>query len=406
MAFVFWSSLAALAQTEAAMAQDQSAQAESARYRQSGGTTDIVLTKTVEVYSYEDLTFSIDSYTIRPGDNIANILKAQGLWPQKPDAKRESQLLRLVSDLNPVIANINQISAGQTIYLPSSRGLEEARAQAQAQAEAQAALNQYLDPNMETKNVATYELNQPAQSPARVVVRRQVAPEEELAEGEYRIYPDGQAPEEPAPSPVSSEAPVNPIIPFVGQGQPPVNLASNVSPAPETVTEAAVPEPPAPSRTQSQPRAQAQASTNQGPLATSADGTVYRTVTVRRGDTLEKLLRREGLDRNLIYRHLIKLTVELNPGLKNPNLIVAGAELRIPASGSYLAGYGYEGAVAAQETAPRVSQTAQASTKSGQRAQAAASPPSSGAKDPAASSERYLIPTKRLPAASLPTMDS
>ncbi|MDR2300941.1 MAG: LysM peptidoglycan-binding domain-containing protein [Deltaproteobacteria bacterium] len=410
MALVFWSSLSAFAQTEADGARDQSAQAESARYRQSGGTTDIVLTKTVEVYSYEDLTFSIDSYTIRPGDNIANILKAQGLWPQKADAKRESQLLRLVSELNPVIANINQISAGQTIYLPSSRGLEEARAQAQAQAEAQAALSQYLDPNMETKNVATYELNQPAQSPARVVVRRQVAPEEELAEGEYRIYPDGKAPEEP-PAPAQVEPVVNPVIPFVGQGQPPVNVASNEKAPAETVSDASAPEPLAqspapPARAQSQ----AQASGNEGPLATSSDGTVYRTVTVRRGDTLEKLLRREGLDRNLIYRHLIKLTVELNPGLKNPNLIVAGAELRIPASGSYLAGYGYEGAVAAHEAAPRAAQTAQ-TTQTAQAAQKAqgnaALPPSSGAKDPAAgSTERYLIPTKRLPAASLPTMDS
>jgi hypothetical protein len=365
-----------------ALAQDKSQQPQS---QQAKGATDIILTKTVEVYSYEDLTFSIDSYTIKPGDNIANILKSQGLWPQKPDQKRESQLLRLVSELNPVIANLDQISAGQTIYLPSASGLEEARALAQAALERQS-----LDPdNMETRNVAAYELNQPAQSPARVVVKRRLPTEAELAEGEYRLWPDGQPPAEPDSGldPDESAAGQLPgVIPFVGQGQVPVNVSRN-----EPASEPAAPSRPAPAPTP--PRASAQSSQNDGPLATASDGTVYRTVKVRKGDTLEKLLRREGLDRNLIYRHLIKLTVSLNPGLKNPNMISVGAELKIPASGAYLAGYGYEGAVAVA-AAPAAKDQGQAS-------------PGKGGQDLApAAGEKYLVPTNRLPSAPLPSLES
>jgi hypothetical protein len=130
-------------------------------------------------------------------------------------------------------------------------------------------------------------------------------------------------------------------------------------------------------------------------VAVAQDGTVYRTVTVRRGDTLEKLLRREGLDRDLIYRHLIKLTVSLNPGLKNPNLIVAGAELRIPTTGDYLASLG-GGSKAAAVAAPKAGLA---------EAPAAGSPPA--AKSPAPPiSEKYSTPTKRLPAAAMPLADS
>ena len=68
----------------------------------------------------------------------------------------------------------------------------------------------------------------------------------------------------------------------------------------------------------------------------SGSGVVYRTIKVRRGDTLERLLRREGMHRDLIYGHLLKVTLELNPEIKNPDLIIAGAEIRIPAAGDYL----------------------------------------------------------------------
>ena len=77
-----------------------------------------------------------------------------------------------------------------------------------------------------------------------------------------------------------------------------------------------------------------------GRLETAPDGTVYRLVKIRPGDNLEKLLRREGMDAALIYSHLLKLVLILNPEVKNPDLIYAGAELKIPAAGPYLTKYG------------------------------------------------------------------
>ena len=76
---------------------------------------------------------------------------------------------------------------------------------------------------------------------------------------------------------------------------------------------------------------------NAGPLATEPNSqVVYRTVKIRPGDTLEKLLRREGMDVEMIYSHLLKTTRRLNPNMNNTDLIYAGAELKIPAAGAYL----------------------------------------------------------------------
>jgi hypothetical protein len=69
---------------------------------------------------------------------------------------------------------------------------------------------------------------------------------------------------------------------------------------------------------------------------------VYRTVKIRPGDTLERLLRREGLPRRAIYSRLLKITLALNPEIKNPDLILAGAELRLPAAGDYLTAVGLD----------------------------------------------------------------
>lgn len=77
---------------------------------------------------------------------------------------------------------------------------------------------------------------------------------------------------------------------------------------------------------------------NYGPLDMVPEtGVVYRTVKIRKGDTLERLLRREGMDSDLIYAHLLKVTLELNPEIRDRDMIFAGAELRIPAAGEYLA---------------------------------------------------------------------
>jgi hypothetical protein len=332
----------------------------------AGATTDITLTKTVEVYSYEDLTFTIDTYALRPGDNLAAVLKGRGLWPQKPDQQREAQILRLVGELNPVIPNLDRLSAGQVVYLPSARGLDQAGGRSAP-----------LDTERETRDVLTYELGQPQQSPARVVVRRQVPAEAALAEGEYRLLPDGLAALPPPPE----------------EGTDPA-----ASPA-----AAAVPRAPAASGG-APPRFPG----NEGPLSTAPDGTVYRTVKVRPGDTLERLMRREGLDHNLIYRHLLKLTVELNPGLRDPDVIVAGAELRIPADGNYLAGYGYETMTA--RTGGR--QVASASSAPGGTAADSPPAPPSPSSGPAggtpapAAGERYAVPTGRLPSPALPAVDT
>jgi hypothetical protein len=76
---------------------------------------------------------------------------------------------------------------------------------------------------------------------------------------------------------------------------------------------------------------------------------------------------------------------------------VAGAELKIPASGAYLAGYGYEQTVAtATQTASQPStKTANQQTES----------PASQVLPPAAG-DKYLIPTKRLSSPPLPTIDN
>jgi hypothetical protein len=322
--------------------------------------TDITLTKTVEVYSYEDLTFTIDTYSVRPGDNLANILKGRGLLPKEPDPAREAQIMRLVGELNPVIANLDQIATGQTLYLPSAAGVEQPPAPAAP------------DPGQDFAQVVTYELGQPDQSPARVVVRRQEVPEERLQPGEYALARD------PRPA-------VRP--PFQGADAAPAPSGDGADDG-RTAPAAA-------SRPAAQAASPPAAPGNDGPTGVAEDGTIYRTVTIRRGDTLERLLRREGLDRDLIYRHLIRLTVALNPGLRNPNLIVAGAELRIPIGGA-----GVPATAAARRTAPArgdqaapASRTAQAAARSGR-----------GTAPPAG--ERYSTPTRRLPAAAMPTADS
>ncbi len=80
---------------------------------------------------------------------------------------------------------------------------------------------------------------------------------------------------------------------------------------------------------------------NPGVLAQDqASGVVYRQVEVRRGDTLEKLLLREGMDRDFVYSHLLKVVVKLNPDLADTNKILTGTQLRIPAAGDYLTALG------------------------------------------------------------------
>ncbi len=59
-------------------------------------------------------------------------------------------------------------------------------------------------------------------------------------------------------------------------------------------------------------------------------GVPYRRVLVRRGDNLVRLLRRQGLSDEMIHKRFLRLTLDINPELRDPNLIEAGSELKIP----------------------------------------------------------------------------
>jgi LysM repeat protein len=329
----------------------------------------------VEVYTFEDLTFTIDNYIVEQGDNLDSVLKKRGLWPKTVGTGREGQLMRLVKELNPAIANLDQISTGQLLFLPSSKGVDEQRR----------AESQPLSTEVMTQDVVSYELQQPYQSPAKVVVRRQLPPGEEppLPDGSYALRTDGRPSADSEREPSQTDAPYQESI-----------ARSQTSYAEPTAV-------------------QAPQSSNEGPLEMADDGTVYRTVTVRKGDTLERLLRREGMDPNLIYRHLIKLTARLNPNLKNTNVIIAGQELRLPAYGGYLAEFGAAG----YEEYPlraQASSSNQTRTDAGGIAEsspAKKSPKGSRAKSrqpaaPANPDRKFAISTKRLPPAPLPTADS
>ncbi|MDR1080769.1 MAG: hypothetical protein LBQ79_07360 [Deltaproteobacteria bacterium] len=397
--------LASALSAQAARAQEP-APASGAAVRQSDAT--ITITKNVEVYSYEDLTFTVDSYEVTRGDNLEGVLKSQGLWPVNWTREREAQLMRLVSDLNPAIANLDLISPGQTLYLPR----------------AQAPPLPPLPPDPTV--VVSYALgNDSGQSPATVVVRRAEpgaggeaeptakAPEEPLPEGTFRLVVGEAA--EAAPS--GAEA--GPIPPQASTQAPsgaPGRTGAMTPAVPAVAAPVQEPAPEPAGRAGSRRRSRAsQAPSNPGELSTAADGTVYRTVKVRSGDTLERLLRREGLDPDLIYRHLIRLTVDINPGLKNPHMIMTGAELRIPAIGPYLAAYGGgpelvqvadASDAVASDAAPAANSRRR--TRERRRSRRDQAPPVQ-AEAPAAAQAaggRFRINTARLPAAPLPTADS
>jgi LysM repeat protein len=325
----------------------------------------ITLTKTVEVYTFEDLTFSIDAHTVAPGENLAGILKKRGLWPTTPDANREAQLIRLVKRLNPVIANPDLIAPGQEIYLPTPRPVEE---EPVPEPEPPAP-----EPEVEVDppGVVSYSINDQAATPA---------PPPKL---------ESPPASDQGPEPIPLES--HPL-----EGEP---LAAGEYPTRST----------RPTRAPARSTPQAAGT---GELEMAPDGTVFRTVTVKKGDTLEKLLRREGVDPNLIYRHLIKITLSLNPELKNPNVIGVGAELRVPAVGAYLAELPVSARVAnrrqrAGEREANLDQASlsQAAAGAGSyRANIADKPKRKAPARPAG--PKFTLSTKRLPPAPMPTASS
>ncbi|MDR2726080.1 MAG: LysM domain-containing protein [Candidatus Adiutrix sp.] len=256
----------------------------------------ITLTKVVPVYEFENLKVAVDQYRVASGDTLSKVLKARGLGGRETD---QAQLLRLVRELNPELRDLNRLTVGQTLKLPAVN----------AGSAASAAAGPIQSPGSET--VKIYERPQSSQEAARVVVLRH--PVEALTPAE---------PGEAAPAATGTSSP------------------SPAAPAPGSMVTASAP-----------PKISLEAgggpldfpSGNAGPLAQDqVSQVVYRTVRIRPGDTLERLLRREGLPREAIYRHMLKITMDLNPEIKNPDLIRAGAELRIPAAGDYLAAAGLD----------------------------------------------------------------
>jgi nucleoid-associated protein YgaU len=256
---------------------------------QAGGpASTITLTKVVPVYG--NLEVQVDQYQVVAGDTLAKILKARGLGGPGAD---QARLMRLVRELNPELKDLNRLAVGQTLNLPASDAMPTAGPAA--------SVPPPRSPGT-TEPVKIYERAQANQQAARVVVLRH--------QGE------AQAPAEPDEAAATAAAPPAP--------------AEAVSALPGTSAEAGG-------------GALNFPSGNIGPLARDrASQVVYRTVKIRPGDTLERLLRREGLPRRAIYGHLLKITMYLNPQIKNPDLILAGAELRIPAAGEYLATAGLD----------------------------------------------------------------
>ncbi|MDR2349903.1 MAG: LysM peptidoglycan-binding domain-containing protein [Deltaproteobacteria bacterium] len=349
-----------------------------------GETSDatITLTKTVEVYSYEDMTFTIDNYSVVEGDNLEGILKKRGLWPLVNTKTKEAQLLRLVRELNPAIANPDLISPGQNLYLPVARLEPEAPTE---------------DPWDGSSAAVTYEIPQAGQRPATVVVRdgaggnaRRSSVPEVLPEGTWAIRTPGTPADGPLPGSSgsfgSSEA----------TNAPGFEEVSSPVPARET-------------RGRGRGRASARPSRgsgNDGPMEISPEGIAYRTVRVRQGDTLERLLRREGASPDEIYRTYVKITKTLNPDLRSPDLIIAGAVLRIPLPGGG-GGHYYDDddstLLYARAGGTTVTDASPAgSDRSGNQSGGG----SSGGAKPIRAAAKYRVDTRRLPPAPLPTADS
>lgn len=317
----------------------------------------ITLIKVVEVYEFEDMKVAVDQYQVSKGDTLAKILKKRGLLSSRRD---EAKLMALVRKLNPEVKDFNNIAVGQTLHLPSILDEETIKAM---ETEAGQSGTTVLEVESQTppapsvtvtETVKVYDRTQPTQQSAKIVVMRHVPGQAPAP------LTQAKEPEVPAPAAVQE----TPKSPEALTAKTPEAAKQTAPAAPEVqITKVEVPvQPETPARqpevvvqAQTAPQVSASGQTggpaaaqgnvldfpsgNYGNLALEpASGVVYRTVVVRPGDSLERLLRREGMHRDLIYSHLLKVTMELNPEIKNPDLILAGAELRIPAAGSYLSG--------------------------------------------------------------------
>lgn len=288
----------------------------------------INLTKMVEIYEFEGLKVAVDQYKVNRGDSLIKVLQSRGLIKSGLDQPR---MLRMVKDLNPELKNVDSLMPGQMVTLPlllTQQQIEAAEGMLSAQAEAEAAsAPAQAEPVFENFVEKEYQRPADSQKPAKVrIMRSRSSFAGETTAGETMVPAhDTQAPEAST---------------MAADGFPPPAHSSNddeaalaLSPA-KAGPEAAE----APALSASQGAFINYASGNSGDLNVETDsGVVYRTVKIRKGDSLERLLRREGMHRDLIYAHLLKVTMQLNPDIKNPDLIIAGAEIRLPAAGDYLA---------------------------------------------------------------------
>ena len=258
----------------------------------------ITLTKVVPVYEFENLKVTVDQYKVTSGDTLAKILKARGFGARGAD---QAQFMRLVRQLNPELKDLNRLAVGQFLILPTTDSRSEPIPAGQVQSPGR------------TETVKIYERTQPNQKAARVLVLRH----------QTNALTSTEPAEEASSAESASEAsePGLKTAGYVPLPAPPEVAAS------DEVGGDLLDFP----------------SGNIGPLfREQSSKVVYRTVRIRPGDTLERLLRREGLPRAAIYRHILKITLELNPEIKNPDLILAGKELRIPAAGEYLTAAGLD----------------------------------------------------------------
>ncbi|MDR1044385.1 MAG: LysM domain-containing protein [Candidatus Adiutrix sp.] len=261
----------------------------------------ITLSKVVEVFEFENLKVAVDQYQVQRGDSLSRLMRKRGLLKPGGD---EGQLMRLVRSLNPDLRDLNRLEVGRVLNLPvlpdQSAEVAPAAAASPENKAARAGAPWPAGPQL----VKSYERPQSSQKSAEIRVMR-----------DRSLAPPDLVQSVPAAPEVAGD-PSRPASAGEPEGSGP--------PAPAGPAPAAGP--------------LDFPSGNAGPLARAeGSGVVYRSVRLRRGDTLERLLRREGLPRDVIYGHLLKVTLELNPEIKDPNLIFAGAEIKIPAAGDYLA---------------------------------------------------------------------
>ena len=290
----------------------------------------ITITKVVEVYKFEDMEVAVDQYTVAKGDSMFKILKERGLLNGRRD---EAKLMRLIKELNPEVSDFNTLAPGQVVNVPSFMDEDTKLALTEGNAPDEKTILEISNiPASVTETVKVYKRpSQGDQQPATVVVMRHVPGAKEASTEIPAVQPAPAV--ETAPDPAETVTTETPTEPKVASGTEiitatdPAAASTSTLPAVAGTAETTA----AGSGEMSFP------SGNAGSLAMEpVTNIVYRTVKIRRGDSLERLLRREGMHRDLIYSHLLKVTMELNPEIKNPDLIQAGVELKIPAAGNYL----------------------------------------------------------------------